>query len=208
MQQRSVVIVPGKDPMSAELAQLRARAAELRLTASDLEVRKNQLGDRRTRLGADVDPTPIDKQLADVEHQLTSTHILLEGTARQIQELEGARDLARAGVTVQPPGTRELEAAMERDRMLGFGTMIVLLPLVLAFSRRLWHRGGPRQSVDIEESPRLQRMEQAIESIALEVERIGEAQRFTTRLLADRQPDAAARLGVPARREPGTVTPH
>jgi hypothetical protein len=48
-------------------------------------------------------------------------------------------------------------------------------------------------------------MEQAIESIALEVERIGEAQRFTTKLLADKQPDAMARLSL---KEPGTITPH
>jgi hypothetical protein len=50
-------------------------------------------------------------------------------------------------------------------------------------------------------------MEQAIESIALEVERIGEGQRFTTKLLTERQPDAVARMAAP-RREPETITPH
>jgi len=34
--------------------------------------------------------------------------------------------------------------------------------------------------------PRLERMEQAIEAIAVEIERISEAQRFTTKLLSDR----------------------
>jgi hypothetical protein len=66
----------------------------------------------------------------------------------------------------------------------------------------------PRASLDPEESPRLQRIEQAIESIAVEVERIGEAQRFTTKLLADRQPDAVARMAAIPRKEPGTITPH
>jgi hypothetical protein len=66
----------------------------------------------------------------------------------------------------------------------------------------------PRPAVDLENSPRLQRIEQAIESIAVEVERIGEAQRFTTKLLAERQPDAAQRLVGQPRREPGTITPH
>ena len=61
---------------------------------------------------------------------------------------------------------------------------------------------------DLENSPRLQRIEQAIESIAVEVERIGEAQRFTTKLLADRQPAAAAHIGAAPRREPGSITPH
>jgi hypothetical protein len=54
-------------------------------------------------------------------------------------------------------------------------------------------------------------MEQAIESIAIEVERIGEAQRFTTKLLSERQPEPVANRISPAqgaRREPGTITPH
>ena len=64
--------------------------------------------------------------------------------------------------------------------------------------------------IDLENSPRLQRIEQAVESIALEVERIGEAQRFTTKLLAEREP-VAGRIPSSAsspRREAGTITPH
>ena len=41
---------------------------------------------------------------------------------------------------------------------------------------------------------RLARIEQAVESIAIEVERISEGQRFTTRLLADRAQADQARL--------------
>ena len=67
-------------------------------------------------------------------------------------------------------------------------------------------RSGSRATVvNLENSPRLQRIEQAVEAIALEVERIGEAQRFTTRLLSERQPDAAQRLVAQPRREPGTI---
>ena len=206
MQQRPVFVSPGQDFVSTELAQLRTRAGELRLQASDLEVRKGQLGDQRRRLGADVDPAPIDKQLAQVEHDLASTHIQLEATDKQIHELETARDMARVGFTLAPP-PEPSHAAVVRERMAMVGGMILLLPLVLAYARRIWHRGGPRPSVDSEESPRFQRMEQAIEAIALEVERIGEAQRFTTKLLVERQ-DAAARLTPVSRREPGTITPH
>ena len=207
MQERPVFVAPGRDAMSTELAQLRTRAGELRLQASDLEVRKGQLGDQRRRLGADVDPSPVDKQLAQVEHDLAATHIQLEATDKQIQELETARDMARVGITLAPPPT-PVEVQLARERMIGGGAFVLLLPLVIAWSRRLWHRGGPRPAVDLEASPRLQRIEQAIESIAVEVERIGEAQRFTTKLLTDRHPDAAARLAAPVRREPGTITPH
>jgi hypothetical protein len=87
---------------------------------------------------------------------------------------------------------------------------LLVFPFALALARRVWVRGGPRPTVvDIENSPRLQRIEQAIESIALEVERIGEAQRFTTKVLAEREP-VAGRIAAPpaARREPGVITPH
>jgi len=48
---------------------------------------------------------------------------------------------------------------------------------------------------------RLERMEHAIDSIAVEVERISEGQRFTTKLLSDRETEAARAL--PPRRDPG-----
>ena len=52
---------------------------------------------------------------------------------------------------------------------------------------------------------RLEHLAQSVDLIALEVERIAEAQRFSARLLAERQPPAGA---GPARREPGVITPH
>jgi hypothetical protein len=51
---------------------------------------------------------------------------------------------------------------------------------------------------------RLTQLVDAVDAIALEVERISEAQRFTARLLAERQ---APSPPVP-RREPGVTTPH
>ena len=44
---------------------------------------------------------------------------------------------------------------------------------------------------------RLERMEQGIEAVALEVERIGEGQRFVTQLMSDRAQRAALPEGVP-----------
>lgn len=41
-----------------------------------------------------------------------------------------------------------------------------------------------------ETSARIERIEQAVDAIAIEIERISEGQRFTTRLLSDRIPTA------------------
>ena len=64
-------------------------------------------------------------------------------------------------------------------------------PLAKAFAARL-DRKPVGQSVPLEVTSRLERMEQAIDSIAIEVERISEGQRFTTRLLTERAPGRPA----------------
>jgi len=59
------------------------------------------------------------------------------------------------------------------------------LPLARAYARRM-DEGGRTPQIPSDVSARLERMEQAIDSIAVEVERISEGQRFTTKLLAER----------------------
>ncbi len=64
---------------------------------------------------------------------------------------------------------------------------------------------GPSTGLVVDDD-RMTRLEQAVEAIALEVERISEGQRFTTKLLADRA--VADRLPVASSPEPRRVTPH
>jgi hypothetical protein len=61
------------------------------------------------------------------------------------------------------------------------------VPIARAYARRLEAKPATA-SVPHDMAARLQRMEQAIDSIAVEVERISEGQRFTTKLLAERVP--------------------
>ena len=67
--------------------------------------------------------------------------------------------------------------------------MIVALALGVPFVRgivRRWEREAEVPKVPADVSGRLERIEQAIDAVAVEVERISEGQRFTTKLLADR----------------------
>ena len=215
MQQAPVLAGPPPTPNAAQLGELRAKAADLKLHLSDLDARRSQLKDRYDRFqGADADRIALGKELAGVQHDMTATQVQLETTTEQIDELTTQRDMERVFSLQRPPAT--VPVTVPADPFLGpkeimtvaSGGFILMLPLVLVLARRLWIRSVPRASLDPEASPRLQRMEEAIEAIALEVERIGEAQRFTTKLLADRQPDAVARMGASPRKEPGTITPH
>lgn len=80
---------------------------------------------------------------------------------------------------------------------IAFFVMIAVVaigvPLARAYARRL-DRGAGKLPVEV--TARLERMEQALDSIAIEVERISEGQRFTTKLLSERTgalPPAAER---------------
>jgi hypothetical protein len=87
-----------------------------------------------------------------------------------------------------------------------FAAFIITVRTVAhVFLERARLRAG--QSGTSTDSARLQRIEQAIEAMAIEVERISEGQRFTTKLLADRAAGSGPRSELhaqPAR----SITPH
>jgi hypothetical protein len=72
-----------------------------------------------------------------------------------------------------------------------FGTTltgVLIYPFARALARRLEPQGHQAPSVDV--VARLARIEAAVESIAIEVERISESQRFLTKLQSERLPSA------------------
>jgi hypothetical protein len=70
------------------------------------------------------------------------------------------------------------------------------VPLARAFARKMDAEGrNPRLPTEV--TDRLERMEQALDSVALEVERISEGQRFTTKLLSEGKAAAESRQVSP-----------
>ena len=207
-------VIAGQSPvMLSQSEQLQAQAADLRAKLGDLQIRSDQT--RRQRDEAKpADRAVYDKQFADAQHQVNVVESQLGIVQSKLADLQHARDMMQAReaqqvLTVQPPPPDPFDKA----QLLGMETagFVLLLPLVYALTKRILRGGRRAAPMDFESSPRLQRMEQAIESIAIEVERIGEAQRFTTKLLSERQPAPVAGHIPPIqtpRREPGTVTPH
>jgi hypothetical protein len=124
-----------------------------------------------------------------------------DGTVQRI-ELSNTGDVITstvqgeaATVTVPPVPSAARRKALPDGlvEMMGiiFGTVTVMslgTPLVKAWARRFERRHEVQQNAQIEQ--RLAAIEQAIETVAVEVERISEGQRFTTKLLADKvQPE-------------------
>jgi hypothetical protein len=73
------------------------------------------------------------------------------------------------------------------------GAVAIFVPLARAHARQL---DKQTPALPPEVGTRLERMEQSIEAIALEIERISEGQRFTTKLLAERTGTAGAPGGA------------
>jgi hypothetical protein len=79
---------------------------------------------------------------------------------------------------------------MNEDIVIPIAGMLMIIvlsigvPLVVALGKK-WERQDKLPKVPNDMSDRLTRMEQAIDAIAVEVERISEGQRFTTKLLSE-----------------------
>ena len=67
------------------------------------------------------------------------------------------------------------------------GTLFVLFPMAIAMARNIWRRGSRPVAppASLESAQRMERLEQAVDAISIEVERISEGQRFMTRLLTE-----------------------
>jgi hypothetical protein len=93
-------------------------------------------------------------------------------------------------------------AQVDPDAVLVFGSVVLVTAMVLAYSLIVkWmnrNKGaGPDRMALAAIEERLGRIEQGVDSMAIEVERISEGQRFTTKLLAER-PLERIPIAVPA----------
>jgi len=72
--------------------------------------------------------------------------------------------------------------------MVFLATMITMVPLSVRRARARWMKGGGSVNTPIPaEAQRLDRIEQAVDAIAIEIERVSENQRFMTRLMTETQ---------------------
>jgi hypothetical protein len=191
---------------AGEISALQQHLMEAQIRLGDIGIQIGQLSDQQARATTREERLRFDKPLADAQHENIVTVADMQMTEQRLAALQRS-------MTMPPSNDVRFDQPMMEK--VGTGLFLLMVPLVFALARRIWVRSGPRREqvvVDLESSPRLQRLEEAIESIAIEVERIGEAQRFATKLLTER-PEPVVNRAAPAptpivRKTPGTITPH
>ena len=114
-----------------------------------------------------------------------------------VADMQVARAAAIPGAAVEPPREVRQGPPEEVFVLSGMLIIVVLLPLTIAYARRIWRRGAAVVTAMPKEiGERLGRMEQVAEATAIEVERIGEGQRFLTRLFTEG--NGLRAIGAPA----------
>ncbi len=188
-----LITMPGAAPIPLtpqDIASLRSRREEL----------SNQLisaADRRSELAKELQTMPPGPARTGLEERIA----VLDSRIVQLES-----DIAVTGRQLTGEGFQSGSAA---PWMLGLPPrsvttisslfiLFVLAPIALAFARTLWRRSTRMTIPPVigDQTRKLEELQQAVDAIAIEVERVSEGQRFVTKLLND-----SARPSLAARRE-------
>lgn len=159
----------------------KAQRRELTDQLEELESTRREISAQLQQLPAGPEKTAMETRLTDIAGRISAVDQMLASNAASL-----AQASAIPGAVVEPPPYVRQGPPEEAYVVGTIFMVIVLLPLSIALARRVWRRSAavvtsfPRELVD-----RLSRMEQAVEATAVEVERIGEGQRFLTRLFTE-----------------------
>jgi hypothetical protein len=174
-----------------DIAALRARGEVLSDQLTSAAGRRRQTNDAlRSATGAAK--AGLELRLGVLDARIARLESDIDENGKLLASLPATR-AGSVGQTFGPSGP-------DMNRLMGnmipiaiVFTIFVLAPIALSISRIFWKRGSmPRHMAQLpDNTQRLERMEQAIDSIAIEMERVSEGQRFVTRLLSESRPGAA-----------------
>jgi len=146
-----------------------------------LDTRSSLMSQLQQLPAGSVGRTGIEQRIAGVD-----TRIAEMDKQIGLADAQVAKAAAVPGAVVEPPRFVERGPPQEVYVLSGMIIILVLLPLSIAYARRIWKRGAAVVAAFPKEiTERLARLEQSADATALEVERIGEGQRFLTRILTE-----------------------
>jgi cytochrome c biogenesis protein ResB len=196
------VIVDGKPLTSSPSAIYQGMVKQREVLGDQMQRLTDERRDISSRLGNnDERLSPTDK--AGLEKRLTVVDGRIETLDKQIATADAqvAATAAVPGAVVERPPEVRNGPPDEVFVLAGIFMFVAIMPISIAFARRIWRRSAaavaaiPQDIVD-----RFTQIDQAVESIAVEVERIGEGQRFITRVLAEQGKRPALEAAIPESR--------
>ena len=166
-----------------------------RAQRSELRNQLERAEDQREELASDLSQTSSGDAVAraGIEQRIRETDARISSLDKEIAAADQrvAQAAAVPGATIEPvrPIIRQEGPPEEFWVLGGVFIIFVMMPIAVAYARRLWKRGAVSVSSEMpaEMTDRLNRMEQAIDAVAVELERVGEGQRYVTRVITEQQ---------------------
>lgn len=183
-----------------ELNGLTAKRSELERQLEQLTDRRQELYQQRQRMGIqegaghDQRIGLLDQQTAQIERELMQLNTAIAQGTERVAATAGEGEL---GFTMQDPNASQLRrdvrsAAEDAVIETMFGSAAGLLAIYIVWRgvirRFIWKkRPAPAVTATVpDHAPRLEQLQQSVDVIALEVERISEAQRFLAKVINER----------------------
>lgn len=197
--------VPTPPPAPQALDGLAGQLAALQAQLAGLQVQQRDLRSQIRRGGADR--IEISAQLANVNAQIAGVNAQIAAVRADIAARVGIPSVPN--IPNFPPFARRGIDGDDVTAIFIVFMLAVLMPISLGITRRLWRRTprGSEPRVDDVIVPRLERIEQSVDAVAIEIERIAESQRFVTRILAERPRAAASSNASAPASEPAAERP-
>ena len=173
-----------QDPLSPQLQALTAQEIESVNTLVRLEGDRVSIA-RQLQDASGAQRIELTKHLSMVDGMIEGEKAKIASIKERVTALTGEPKVAApVGSVLVPPEARMF--GFTRDEVVVGFLFSVTMPLLLVAVRVMWMRSS-RPARQLEESDRFARLEQAVEAVAIEVERIGESQRFQTKLMTERE---------------------
>jgi hypothetical protein len=190
--------LPGGAMTKQDIAMLQARRSELSRQLESATGRRRQLAEQLRRTSSDADRAGLESRLTVLDARITRIEAQMDEVGQQLASPAAARVVGTQDPFVFGPRGPSFGNIDPEPIIITF-TLFVLCPLALSISRLIWKRGSRTVvAPPIESTQRLERMEQAMDAIAIEIERVSEGQRFVTRLLSERGQNALGAAQQPA----------
>lgn len=162
----------------------------IRERRNDISNQLTSAMDRRNDMIEEMSEAPAEakqgylEQIQVLDRRIVSIERDMEESGRMLRTGLVTAD----GTTLVAPPERGFQN-MSEEAQIAMGvsfSLFFLLPLAIGFTRMMWRR-GKRNEVrpNPENDARMERLEQAVDAIALEIERVGESQRYQQKVLAE-----------------------
>ena len=172
-------------PLQSAQAVYRGFVEQRRVLGSQME----DLNETRSGLQREIQQLPAaDPSRSGLEARIAGIDARIATMDKQIADADAqvAKAAAIPGAVVERPPAERNGPPEEFYVLTGIFMFVFLMPLSIAFARRIWKRGSAVVAAFPKEiGERLGRLEQSAEATAIEIERIGEGQRFLTKLFTE-----------------------